>query len=90
MDDKQKQIEEIAKDLKQIKYSIPDEIDDRYRVITHLDKRGAKEFAASLAEAGYRKRNEVIRECAEWLKAQVYYDEQRQLVDAFCEHFVEE
>ena len=62
MIDKEKQIEEIAKDLKQIKYSIPDEIDDRYRVITHLDKRGAKEFAASLAEAGYCKQSEVVKE----------------------------
>ena len=67
MIDKEKQIEEIAKDLKQIKYSIPDEIDDRYRVITHLDKRGAKEFAASLAEAGYRKQSDTAREILQYL-----------------------
>lgn len=69
MTEKEKQIEEIAKDLKQIKYSIPDEIDDRYRVITHLDKRGAKEFAASLAEAGYRKQSEVAENIIKMLKA---------------------
>lgn len=65
-------------------------MDNRFRVISRLDALSANELAASLVDAGYRKRNEVIRECAECLKAQVYYDEQQQLVDAFCEHFMED
>ena len=46
--------------------------------------------ANRLYDAGYRKQSEVVKEYATWLREHVYYDEQMQLVEAFCEHFVED
>lgn len=62
MIDKEKQIKEMMKDLQKIKYSIPDEEDARYRIITCLDRQSCKELAVPLVNAGYRKQSEVVKE----------------------------
>lgn len=68
MIDKEKQIKEMMKDLQKIKYSIPDEEDARYRIITCLDRQSCKELAVPLVNAGYRKQSEVAKEFAATLK----------------------
>lgn len=62
MNDKQKQIEEMAKVIQGIMYYAPDEEDDRYRYLTHLDKQSAKEIAKALIAAGYRKQGDTVKE----------------------------
>ena len=69
MIDKEKQIKEMMKDLQKIKYSIPDEEDARYRIITCLDRQSCKELAVPLVNAGYRKQSETVREFVRKLKS---------------------
>lgn len=66
--DEQKQIEEMAKVMQGIIYYAPDEEDDRYRYLTHLDKQSAKEIADALIAAGYRKQSDTVREFLKLLK----------------------
>lgn len=68
MNDKEKYIKEMMKDLQKIKYSIPDEEDARNRIIACLDRQSCKELAVPLVNAGYRKQSEVAKEFAATLK----------------------
>ena len=68
MNDEQKQIVEMAKVLQGIIYYAPDEEDDRYRYLTHLDKQSAEEIAKALIAAGYRKQSDTAREILQMIK----------------------
>lgn len=65
MNDEQERIEEMAKVIQGIMYYAPDEEDDRYRYLTHLDKKSAKEISEKLYAAGYRKQSDTAREIKE-------------------------
>lgn len=73
MQDEQKQIEEMAKVIRGIMYYTPDEEDDRYRYLTHLDKKSAKEISEKLYAAGYRKQSETAREILQKLYNETEY-----------------
>lgn len=64
MTDEQKRIDEMAILLQDIKYTLPDDEDTRYRYFTRLDKQSAKEIAKALIAAGYRKQSDTAREFA--------------------------
>lgn len=68
MKDEQKQIEEMAKVIQGIMYYAPDEEDDRYRYLTHLDKKSAKEISEQLYTAGYRKQSDTAKEILQMIK----------------------
>lgn len=77
MKTREEQIAEMAKVIQGIMYYAPDEEDDRYRYLTHLDKESAKEISEKLIAAGYRKQSDTAREILTWLKL-LYSERQKE------------
>lgn len=65
MKDEQKRIDEMAILLQDIRYTLPDDEDTRYRYFTRLDKQSAKEIAKAIIAAGYRKQIDTASEFVE-------------------------